>query len=188
MHIDTNKRTVIYNSTSAFLIGFTFAIVMDFSLLLISYKEFSEGNIYSEDGITALAFLILFLGLTLVCIYGAVTFSKAPRIELSPLGMTYGLQRTFIPWHAITRFQVCSIEPSSFRKGRSNHIVLDVDDLSHIEDFGALRGALHAPSKALGFGAFDVSLFGCRIPPAQIEQMIHAYAKAHGAPGAEDWN
>lgn len=180
MEIDTSIKRKLYRSPAKFTVNFLIVIAVTFGMILATYNEYIEGKIFEDKGILAISVTIFLLILVLVTLYQLTIFNDKPWLELSPDGVTYGLQHWFVPWHAVTRIRVLYIA-----RGSLKHLVLYTDELHYTKNPSLSRNPLRKPTKVFTKRDVAIMLYGYKLSGKQVERMIRAYARAHGAPAVE---
>ncbi|ASP33462.1 hypothetical protein CHH27_09560 [Labrenzia sp. VG12] len=153
---------------------------MTFGMLLATYNEYVEGKIFEDKGILAISVTIFLLVLVLVTLYQLTNFNDKPWLELSPDGITYVHQHWFVPWHAVTRIRVLYLARVS-----TKYLVLYTDELHYTKNPSASGNTLRKPTKVFPKRDICILLDGYKSSRKQVERMIRAYAKAHGAPAEQ---
>lgn len=160
-------------------------------MLFAAHNEFIQGNIFEAKGLVAILFLLIFLPVTLAMFYHATIFNDKPWLEIGPEGFTYVHSYWFVPWHAVTRIEVIIAGRYRFSFPsflNTKFAVFDFEDSYYNENPKVFANKPGESAKFIESGDFCILLDGYKTPRDQIEQMIRAYAKAHGAPAAKDWD
>lgn len=183
MDIDTNKKRKFYRSAAKFTVNFLIVLAVTLGMLFATYNEYIEGNILEDKGIIAISATIFLLIVVLGMFYQLAIFNDKPWLELSPEGVTYVHQHWFVPWHAVTRIRVLYIA-----RGRLKHLVLYTDELHYTKNPSSVGNTLRSPTKVFTKRDVAIMLYGYKLSRKEVERMIRAYAKAHGAPATSDWD
>lgn len=185
MEIDTSKKRVFYRSATKYSLYLLILLFVEIIFLNVIYKKFNEGKLFEVSGIFLIATSIIFLIFISGYIYRFSNFNNKPLLELTPEGIYY--ERSFMPWHAVRGIRTPISAHFVAPFGGYMYALLDVDELHHLPP-SALGDTSREPRKVFNKRDLCIMLSGYKLSRKEVECMIRAYAKAHGAPATKDWD